>query len=234
MNLSPVPSESLTCVSCSAPLLADQRYCLSCGQPCSPVRLAFLDVLEGERQASGQTAAFTSATVAYAPLMEPASGVPGWLRRYSGLFAVLSVLLMAMIIGLLVGHWVTQSKAPSAQVVKIEGLGTIASTAATTPASSGGATPAAASSSSKSKSEAEEIAKEEKAEKSTPPPPAPVKVSSASLQKLTTSTGKKHEEEIAKLGNKPIETSGGSGASTPSSSESSKPIGGGSKVESIE
>ncbi|MGD0455811.1 MAG: zinc-ribbon domain-containing protein, partial [Solirubrobacteraceae bacterium] len=47
----PVPSgqSETTCEHCGAPLLADQRYCLACGQPCSPVRLAFLDVLQGEQ-----------------------------------------------------------------------------------------------------------------------------------------------------------------------------------------
>ena len=44
-NLAPVPSENNACAHCGSPLVADQRYCLSCGQPASPVRLAFLGVL---------------------------------------------------------------------------------------------------------------------------------------------------------------------------------------------
>jgi hypothetical protein len=231
VNLSPVPAESLTCADCGAALVSDQRYCLACGNPCSPVRLAFLDVLQTERDPHGPAPPGTS-PVAYTPLLEP-TGAPGWLRRYSGLFGVLSVLLMAMIIGLLVGHWVTQSKAPGPQVVKVEGLGGAAlpSAATTTPATTA---PAAAPSKSNAKADAEE-AREAKAEKA-PPPPKPVKVTSTGLQKLSSSTGKKHEEEVSKLGSQPIETGGGSGASkpSPSSSESSKSIGGGSKVESIE
>jgi hypothetical protein len=52
---------------------------------------------------------------------------------------------------------------------------------------------------------------------------------------LSTSTGKKHQEEVNKLGNAPIETGGGGGSSpAPSSSESSKPAGAGSPTTSIE
>jgi hypothetical protein len=236
MSLTPVPSESATCANCSAPLVADQRYCLSCGQPCSPVRLAFLDVLQAESQPQAAPRPPGTTPVAYAPLLEP-SATPGWLRRYSPLFGVLSVLLMAMIIGLLVGHWVTQSKAPSEQVLKVEGLSgaPLASAATTTPTTA--TTPAAGTTSkSSAKAEAKEAAQEAKAEKAVPPPAKPVKVSSSGLQKLGSSTGKKHEEEVNKLGNQPIETGGGGSSSTPSSSstEASKSIGGGSKVESIE
>ena len=51
MSLVPVPTEQdgATCANCGAALVADQRYCLSCGHPTSPVRLAFLDVLQAEQ-----------------------------------------------------------------------------------------------------------------------------------------------------------------------------------------
>jgi hypothetical protein len=221
MSLAPVPSEGATCANCSAALVADQRYCLSCGHPCSPVRLAFLDVLQSERQQPHSAGApFGSLPVAYAPAPEPA-GTPAWLRRYAPLLAVLSVLLMAMIIGLLVGHWVTQSKTPSAQVVKIEGLtGALpaASAASTTPAA-GASAPAAASPAASSaagkpsaKAETQEVLKEAKAEKvqaAKVEKAKPVKPNSTKLKKLGSSTGKKHEEEVNALGAQPIETGGG-------------------------
>ena len=57
MSLAPVPSEQpgrrASCANCSAPLAPDQRYCLACGQPVSPVRLAFLDVLQADAQPYG-------------------------------------------------------------------------------------------------------------------------------------------------------------------------------------
>jgi uncharacterized membrane protein len=216
MSLTPVPSESATCANCSAPLVADQRYCLACGHPCSPVRLAFLDVLQGEHQPQvGPGQLSGAASVAYAPMLEP-SVSPAWLRRFAPLFAVLSVLLMAMIVGLLVGHWVTQSKAPAGtQILKVEGLGTGAAVApASTTPSAATSTPATSSSApaaSGAKSEAEETVKEAKAEKQQAAKvehATVVKPTSSKLQKLGSSTGKKHEEEVNSLGAQPIETGG--------------------------
>jgi hypothetical protein len=211
-SLAPVPSESQTCANCSAPLVADQRYCLSCGQPVSPVRLAFLDVLESERQPQqlGAGGATNTMPVAFTPYIEPAAG-PAWLRRYAPLFGVLSVLLLALIVGLLVGHWVTQSKAPAtAQVIKVEGLGGLATGgSATTPTSTTPATGTSKSSSSaKSEEEKEEAeAKKEEKEEETKPAKAPEakKVSSSTLGKLNKTTGKAHEKELNTLSHAPIE-----------------------------
>ncbi len=215
-NLAPVPAESPTCANCSAPLVADQRYCLACGQPVSPVRLAFLDVLQSERQQSAPGALATT-PVTYAPLLEP-SGSPAWLRRYTPLFAVASVLLLALIAGLLVGHWVTQGKSTPAtptQIIKVEGLGAGTGAAATSTAPTS-TTPAASSPTAAAKSspkaEAEEVAKEAKAEKQQAAKvehATVVKPSSTKLKKLGSSTGKKHEEEVNALGEQPIETGGG-------------------------
>ncbi len=218
-GLVPVPSESSTCPNCSATLLPEQRYCLSCGQPATPARLAFLDVLQGERQqpnlSGGQ---FGPAPVTYAPYIE-FSGAPGWLRRYTPLFGLLSVLLLMLIAGLLVGHWVTQSNASSApEVVKIEGAlaaaPSAAAPAATTPAST---TPAAAaankttgksSTSAKSEEEKEkaEAKAEEKAEEKAPAKaPAPAKDSAEKVSKLEKTTGKSKEKEVSEITTAPIE-----------------------------
>lgn len=220
MSLVPVPSEpaGATCASCGASLVSDQRYCLACGQPCSPVRLAFLDVLQGDHSragAHGQQAWMSPGTVdmspaGYAPLLHE-QGANGWLRRHSGLLGLLSVLIMCLIVGLLVGHWVTQSnRAPGSQIVKIEGLSGIPAAAAgaagatsSTPAT--GAAQAASSSSAKEEAEeSKAAAKETKAEKAPPPPPK--KVTPAKLKKLSSTTGKQHQEEVNALGAEPIET----------------------------
>ncbi|HEY4997482.1 MAG TPA: hypothetical protein VII03_05755, partial [Solirubrobacteraceae bacterium] len=143
VSLMPVASEpaAATCTSCGAPLVADQRYCLACGQPCSPVRLAFLDVLQErpEGAALPPPSFSTPGTIelgpsGYLPVFEP--GPNGWLRRYSGLLGLFAVLLLCLLVGLLVGHWVTQgNKAPAKQVVEIKGLAGIAAPAAASPTS---------------------------------------------------------------------------------------------------
>ena len=122
---------------------------------------------------------------------------------------LLSVLVMCLIAGLLVGHWVTQSnKAPGTQIVKVEGLsglGAAAATPTTAAPAPTSVTPAKSKSAAKEEAEAaKEAAKETKAEKA--PPKAPVKVAPSKLEKLSNSSGKKHQEEINSLGNKPIET----------------------------
>ncbi len=221
MSLVPVPAEQdgATCANCGAALVADQRYCLSCGHPASPVRLAFLDVLQADRPRAASSAqpwlredTIDMTPVGYAPVFQQ-QGADGWLRRNTGLMGLLSVLLMCLIAGLLVGHWVTQSnKAPAAQVVKVEGLSGLAAAAPASTTSAASATPAPTSTTSSStkssaKEEAEavkEAAKETKVEKA--PPKAPVKVAPSKLEKLSKSSGKKHQEEINSLGAQPIET----------------------------
>jgi hypothetical protein len=218
MSLAPVPSEQAgaSCANCSAPLAPDQRYCLACGQPASPVRLAFLDVLHEGQPYSGSQSSVGSLPPGYVSVIEPASGAYAWMRRYSGLFGLLSVLLMSIIVGLLVGHWVTQSKAPAQQVLKVEGLSgattplaSAASTTATSP-TSGSTTPkpaaSAASSKESAKTEAKEVQEAKAIEKK--PPPEAVKVTSTKLKKLGSTTGRKHEEEVNSLGAQPIETGG--------------------------
>jgi hypothetical protein len=204
----PAEQSDSTCANCGATLLADQRYCLECGQPASPVRLAFLDVLESD-QASTTTPTGRAVPVAagYAPVYDT-PGAAGWLRRNNGVLALLAVLALCLIAGLLVGHWASGKQAPAAPtVVKVEGLGgSVAATptggATSTPATS---TPESTKSSAKEEAEAAKAAsKETAAEKA--PPPAPKKVTKTQLQKLSTTTGKKHHEEIEANGAAPIET----------------------------
>lgn len=211
-NLAPVPSETPACANCGAPLVADQRYCLTCGQPCAPVRLAFLDVLESQRQLGPEAGLAGAAPVAYAPYLEPAAG-PAWLRRYAPLFAVLSVLLLALIVGLLVGHWVTQDKGSSGpQVVKIEGLTSApaASTSAAPSTTTAAAAPAhkakaAASAKAEEESEAAEARAEEREEAKHPAKAPPAKNETSAVSKLEHTTGKQHEQELSKLSTAPIE-----------------------------
>jgi hypothetical protein len=215
MSLSPVPSEQpdATCANCGAQLVADQRYCLSCGQPVTPVRLAFLDALTPAAPApppgAMPTAWSSPGTIEVSPAgyipVQSQQGASAWLRRNSGLMGLLTVLVLCLLAGLLIGHWVSQSKAPANQIVKIEGLGglgAVGGSATSTPTTTT-STPATSSKSSASQ-EAKEGEHETKAEKA--PPKAPKKVAPKQLKKLTESKGKKHQEEINALGAEPIET----------------------------
>jgi hypothetical protein len=219
VSLVPVPSESPepTCAGCGASLVADQRYCLSCGQPCSPVRLAFLDVLQSEHsqpaqrsEAWGNPGAIELSRGGYGPVANE-QGLNGWLRRYSGLLSLFAVLAMCLLVGLLVGHWVTQGNAPGKQVVEVRGLPTApaaasASPTSTAPAATPGTSTTGTSGAKAEAEEAKEAVKETPAEKA--PPPAPVKVQPQTIKKLTNSKGAQHQQEINKLveGGKPIET----------------------------
>lgn len=212
VSLMPVPSEqaSATCASCGAALVADQRYCLACGQPCSPVRLAFLDVLQPEPNGTAIQPGTIDVGPAGYSIIPQQQGAAGWLHRYSGLLGLLSVLLMCLIVGLLVGHWVTQGKTPGKQVVEVKGLSAAPAASATpTPTTTPAASTPASSTKSSAKAEAEEAKaekKETKAEKA--PPPPPVKVTPTKLKKLSNTVGKQHQEEINSLGAQPIETGG--------------------------
>ena len=221
MNLAPVPSEqpqdAASCANCGTPLAPDQRYCLACGQPVSPVRLAFLDVLQADASPYGSSQnPVASLPPGYASVIEPTSGPYAWLRRYSGLFGLLSVLLLAIVAGLLVGHWVTQSKAPSQQVLRVEGLSGgvatplasagVATTASTTPATTTPKPAASTAPKESAKTEVKEVQEAKAIEKK--PLPKAVKVNTTTAKKLGSTTGQKHEEEINKLGAQPIETGG--------------------------
>lgn len=212
VSLVPVPSEQAgaTCAHCGAALVADQRYCLSCGKPASPVRLAFLDVLQNDQGASARqpTPGLTAAGDA---LYAEAGGANGWLRRNSGLLSLLAVLGLCLIAGLLIGHWAGQGGGtPAKQVVEVKGLSGLAATpaaGASTQVSTTGGGSAQASTKTTARKEAagkQAEAKETKAEKA--PPPAPKRVAPAKIKKLTNSSGAQHQKEINELGAQPIET----------------------------
>jgi hypothetical protein len=236
MDVIPLPTSTeaptvppAACAGCGAPLAPDQRYCLACGRPASPVRLAFLDVLQAEPGTAGTTILGAPAAAGYQPPPDP-PGTLGALRRYSGLFGLLGVLLASLLIGLLVGHWLTGSAPTGKQVYEVKLNTPLAAAAATTPSSGAGASTGSGSSGSNSSSghhssgdssQSHNAAKSEggvsetsseeaqaaKEVKSTKALPAAHKTSSATLQKLEHTTGKQHAKEVkAALGNGPIET----------------------------
>jgi hypothetical protein len=241
MDVIPLPTSTdgaptaplAACAGCAAPLAPDQRYCLACGRPASPVRLAFLDVLQAEPQTAATAILGAPSAAGYQPPPD-SPGTLGSLRRYSGLFGLLGVLLASLLIGLLVGHWLTGSPGTGKQVVEVKGLGVplAAAGAANSSGGAGASTGSGAGSSSSSSSSSShhssssssqshdaskseggvsetssEEAQAAKEVKSTKALPAAHKTSSATLQKLEHTTGKQHAKEVkAALGNGPIET----------------------------
>jgi hypothetical protein len=217
MNVFPIqaPSregEQAKCHNCGASVAADQRYCLTCGRPCSPVRLAFLDVLQAESELRGPSVTIAPPAAGYLPPLAREDGAISRLRRYSGVFGLVAVLLITGLIGLLVGHWLAPIRAAGPQVVKIEG-GAMPSAAASAPTASTVAAPppsAKTANTSSAASEAQEIKEVKEAESPKAKPKAPIKTSSSSLEKISKSKGKKYQQEINKLvkGDQPIETGG--------------------------
>lgn len=239
------------CANCGAPLGADQRYCLSCGIPRPGTRLPFLDVLHTEAAAAGAIDAASQPTALLRiPALAPAggrgsayggggrwggeNGIAAKLRESSGLFALLGVLLLALLIGLLLGHWAgggsrtVAAAAPSKQVIEVKGLSFPAAAAAAPVASTAGAaTTAGTPSASESSTPAA----------STHTNGAPPANSSPTVSKLAHTTGKEHAKEVEKAlanGKGTLSTGGAPPPKETGKSHAKGPIGGGSEVTSIE
>ena len=122
-----------------------------------------------------------------------------------------SVLLLALLVGLLLGHWVTQSGKNQPQVVKLEGLGGLAAAQVDRQQRRfvGAERRKAASSGSEEASRAQQNRKEEESRSEsrrneTCRPAESSQSDKTQLDKLEKSTGKKHEEELNKIGTSPI------------------------------
>jgi hypothetical protein len=222
------------CAGCGAPLGADQRYCLSCGIPRAGTRLPFLDVLHSEATASGVIERGSPpAALLRMPSLSSLSTHPGWwegedgmsakLRENTGLFALLGVLLLALLIGLLLGHWVNGGSknvavVPSKQVIEVKGLNLPAATAVPS-ASSAVESPAPSSA------------------KETTPTTHVKHASNPTVNTLAQSTGKEHAKAVEKAiskGGGSLSTGGAPPPTETSKSAAGKPIGAGSEVTSIE
>ncbi len=95
-------------------LLPGLRPALLAGATAVPRRAA-------GRERAAPPVAYAPPTAGYLPPLPADDGALGWLRRYSGLFGLIAVLLICGLIGLLVGHWLAPSKASGPSIVKIEG-----------------------------------------------------------------------------------------------------------------
>jgi|GEM_PF-665216 len=232
------------CAGCGAPLGADQRYCLSCGIPRAGTRLPFLDVLHSEAASAGvieresQPAALLrmpalagGGAKGFGPghpgRWGGAEGIAFKLRENTGLFALLGVLLLALLIGLLLGHWVSGgsksvASVPAKQVIEVKGLP--AATAAPAASAAGAVTGSAEANAPSPSKEASST--------------APTKhAANPTVDTLARSTGKEHAKAVEKAlskGGGSLSTGGAPPPKETSKAGSSKPIGGGSEVASIE
>lgn len=121
------------CPSCGNTVAADQRYCLRCGQRCGEPRLPFMN-------------ATTFMDTVNRPAQAQASSPPPKKQRRlspnAALIAGVGTLLLAMGVGVLIGHSGNQSVATNAaapaQVITVHGGGGEAETTPTAGKNSGG------------------------------------------------------------------------------------------------
>lgn len=150
------------CPSCGSIVAQGQRYCLHCGQRCGEPRLPFMN-------------AVTFMDSMRAPSEPPAAPAPPAQRRRrispnAALIAGVGTLLLAMGVGVLIGHSGSQTVATNAsapaQVITVHGGGEAEAAGAAKPTAAGGKTDKTskkASASAKKKAEtgqgAEEVLK---------------------------------------------------------------------------
>jgi hypothetical protein len=162
------------CPSCGAPLAADQRYCLECGQRRGDPRLPFMDAV----------------VLMEAVKRPPQAPPPPQKKKRSGispnaaLIAGVGTLLLALGVGVLIGrsgNHSTASTAPAAPIV-IHGGGEESSTASTKGETSTGGGSAAKAKTKKQKAAAEKEAEAHPAAEEVLKPAAGVKLPPAKTQ----------------------------------------------------
>jgi hypothetical protein len=170
-----------SCPSCNAPMAVDQRYCLNCGARGGEARLPFLEILRadagteivpyGQPLPPGLRAAAPASSL---PVLVGPPTAQERLQANSGLIAGVGVLLLAMLIGVLIGSGFNRDNAqavaaPPQQQPIIIGGGAPAVAAATGPTGVTGPDPAATADAATTQAAA-----------STPPPKAKSSTSSTS------------------------------------------------------
>lgn len=201
-------------------MAGDQRYCLNCGVRGSEARLPFLEVLRARSEAP--VTASTHAAVS-APVV-PAVALRERFRVDAGLVAGVGVLLLAMLVGVLIGTNAAdepvQAAAPQpAQVIQVGGGGSATGVTGATQAEEVVETAAAKPTKKRSSSTSTKASETDDAK-------APVKATNNAVKQLDTLTGAAREKAVEKLG-KNIATGG------KAPKKDSKPAAGGGDFEEI-
>lgn len=193
------------CASCGAPLAADQRYCLACGTRRAEARLPFRDVLGA---AEPPELVPLGAPIPSGYSVAPAAAAPtvnDRLRRNAPLMALVGILLVAMLIGVLLGHWSGQdvpiaAAAPARpQIIQVGGAAAApAAAAATTPAET---TPADTATPD------DGAAKKDTSSSEGTSSGGAAKATNSAVKNLDKLSGKDYQKQIDKLG-KTISTGG--------------------------
>jgi hypothetical protein len=197
-------SDGEPCASCGAPLASDQRYCLSCGARRGAARLPFRDILQKQAATTTELMPVGTPVGGYGVIPPDGGTVNDRLRRNAPLMALIGILLLAMLIGVLLGHWAgdnppaAAASQPRPQIIQVGGgaaaAPAAAAPAATTPTEATATTDTTASSSSSSDSGSASS-------------PAAAKSTNKSVKNLDKLSGKAYQKQIDKLGKK-ISTGG--------------------------
>jgi hypothetical protein len=150
------------CVACGAPLAADQRYCVECGERSRAPRVPILDVpSRAEDQAASRAGRRARTSI------------------NTTLIAGVGTLLLAMGVGVLIGRSGngTTAKNPPAQIVTVAGSGA-ASSSPTSPASTPSASAGASTSTKAAAASSSAAAAKSASKASSTPPPKVVKIGS--------------------------------------------------------
>lgn len=226
------------CVSCGSPLAADQRYCLTCGHRRAAARLPFLEILREDPVPQliplGQPIGSSGGPVGGA--VPPLAGgtLADRARANTGLIAGVGVLLLAMLIGVLLGAGVgdDNSSASAANqkpvVVSVGGgVAAAAAPAATTATTDAGASTTTPTDTSTDASAASKDSGSSKSADTTPSKAIkPKVVSKSTIKNLDKLSGKEYQKQVDKLG-KNIATGG------KAPPKDNKPAGGGTASEDI-
>lgn len=209
-------SSAVSCPNCTAPMASDQRYCLECGTRGAEARLPFLEILRAD---TAPAPPGRPAPVAVGVAVPP-PGFQDRLRVNSGLVAGVGVLLLAMLVGVLIGSAGGEpapvaASTPAPQVITVGG-GAPAPAAAAPTGATGDA--GAADEDDDAGGADRRTRSGGKAAKA---PKGPARATSSAVKELDKLTGAARQKAVEKLG-KAIPTGG-----APPKRDSKPPAGGG-------
>ncbi|WCB92903.1 hypothetical protein DSM104299_01603 [Baekduia alba] len=201
------------CRTCGAPLAADQRYCLQCGNRRAEARLPFLDIL------ASQVPHASAAAAAQATTKTTSRGVFGRMSTNAAAVAGVACLVLALGVGVLIGgigHDDTAGAAP--QIITVGGA---APAAAVAPAATSVAPAPTATTPDAKTTTTPKAAKKDK-------PARASKTTNNDVKDLDKTSGTDYSKKSAKL---PKQL--GTGGKAPPKDTSGTKIGGGSDVEEL-